>query len=311
MKLPRQRFYFMFFLLAMVSVSANAQLKYPFAGRANTGFIVNHTDLSSNDYLGEKPNLFVSGGLSYYLRIMDAWLCGDVMYGNVDGNNDTVFFTNSFYGGSLSLKFDIIKWFADTRFQLNPRVGLGLMIYNSKLYNTSTRNVIQESPAPQGKAFSPNPNIEFGAELAYILDETVSVEIGYTRKVMFGNDYFDAFLQDAPFETVDLFSAGLSFKFGKGSSAKRANSKKVRNTDDVVEMTNEEYSNMVFRIDSLESKLSRGNPEEKEKYIIENKKLAEEVRSLNRTIDSLQADVFEFDFTGVNDTALFDLDEGA
>ncbi|HBF21379.1 MAG TPA: hypothetical protein DDW81_14860, partial [Cryomorphaceae bacterium] len=264
-----------------LSLGVRAQKEYSFSGQAHTGFMINQTDLSKNDFPTEKPNLFVSGGLSYYIELMDAWVCGDVSFGNMDGNNDTAYFKNIFYSGALTIKFDMIKWFADTRLKLSPKVGIGLMLYTSQLYAIADDRLIQQSPPASGKAFSPNPNFEFGADLSYPITDRVDIEIGYARKTMFGNDYFDAFLYDTPIESVDLVSAGMVFKFGKGK-ASRHNSKKIRNREDVVEMTTEEYRAFVGRIDSLESKLAKSKLEAEEKLKLKNQSLREQIASLNR-----------------------------
>ncbi len=301
------------FVLAIGSVSGQEMKNLLFDGHASTGFIINQTDLESSNYPGERPNLFVSGGLSYYLKPLDAWISGDVMFGNVDGNNDTAFFNTILYNASAHIKFDMLKWFWNTPLTLSPKVGLGIIFYNSQLVSIETGRILQQSPNPETKTMSPNPNVLAGFEIAYPLTDKVSIQVGFDRRTMFGNDYFDSFLFDSPFESIDVYSAGLSFEFGRG---KKKKTKRFANTnradrDDIVEMTNAEYSALVMQIDSLQTELARAEDEQNNRYKEKNEELRTEIASLNRVIDSLQADSFRFDIGGFSDTTMLDLDEDA
>lgn len=255
----------------------NAQEKL--SGHINTGLLVPFNDFSDNSFQGVKPNGMVGIGLGYDLP-EGFRLRGDLNLGTLNGDNDVNFYETTLYEGHLFAEYDLLPLIQPkSKFKVYVNAGTGLVLYYSKLFDVNTRERITESPIASKSSFSINPMLSAGFNLGYTLTENLTVNLGYTHRLVLFNDFMDSFESGSSNDSYGGLNVGMTFTF-----------KKVKDRTKV-EIDKKKYNKMISSIDSLDNVAQNGSPEKIAKLEMESQEKDLRIRSLESAIDSLNTRV--------------------
>ena len=196
------------FVLA-ISVSGFAQNNL--SANVFTGLFFPFNDFTATDYQGYKPNLGVGAGMGY--NFGNAFrLRGDLLYGTMNGNNDSWYYQTTIFEPQLSGELNFLGLFNnDGGLKLNLRAGTGFSIYQANLYDRTTGNRLTESPPRSSKALSPNAFVSYGVNFGIPLSHKLDISIGYQNRYIFDNDWIDAFAGGEATDQYGFASIGFVY----------------------------------------------------------------------------------------------------
>lgn len=194
----------------LITVGLKAQEKL--SANLEFGLGIPFVELNSNNYVGYKPNLAISAGIGYQFDKASR-LRGDLLAGQLNGNNTVYYFQAQSYEGSLSYEYNLLHLFGavGSDFKLNGRIGVGAGIMNSHLYDITTRTRIREVPnVSTGNSFSLQTFILAGANAGIPITDKIDLNIGYAHRLLWFQPWVDAYDPNS-FDTYGYFTAGFTF----------------------------------------------------------------------------------------------------
>lgn len=258
-----------------LSFQVNAQEKL--SGHLNLGYLVPFTDLSNSDYSGYDPNLAVSAGLGYMVY-ENLRLRGDLLIGNMNGDNGIAFYQTTLIEPKLALEYNLATLLSDNpKYRFNVLGGAGIALIQARSFDFNTRALIAESPIPQETFMSPNGFISGGLNFGYAVTPKLEVNLGYEHRLIFDQEYIDATKSGDFSDVYGGISLGLVFYFGE--------SKKPG----TVEIEQNKYRKMQQRMDSLEIVASEGNQIKVARLEMKSKEQELELARMKARVDSLRA----------------------
>lgn len=177
-----------------------------------SGWLFPYMDLTEADYLGVKPNLALGAGMGYEL-----WkplrLRGDLVYGNMNGNNQRNYFETHIMETSLGFDLNLIGLFAPDfdAVKLNLYGGGGMNFYTARLYDINTGQKVTESPPRRDKALSPNAFAAYGASLGIRLSPKLDLTLGMTNRYVLDADWMDGFASGDATDHYGMATAGFVY----------------------------------------------------------------------------------------------------
>lgn len=255
------------------------------SGSIYTGLLVPQTDFDERNYTGAKPNLAVGAGLGFNVE-ESIRVRGDLLFGQLSGNNDQVFHETVIIEPSLGLEVNLLGLFTDfDGIKLKAMGGTGISFYYARLYSMEGKRLLVQSPVRTEKGMSPNAFVSFGGQLGVMLTPKLELNLGYNQRHLFNTPYLDAVEAGESTDHYGLASVGMSFYL------------KSDRTPNTVEVKEEVHARAVRRSDSLS--LMQRRYEEKSEALAEQEMLAQEqklkIHSLVAERDSLKAYKAEVD----------------
>lgn len=178
-----------------------------------TGIGLPFTDLSNTDYLGYRANLMLGAGLGYELKPYSR-LRGDLLAGQLNGNDDLSFWQAKVFDGSISYEYNLMGLFnPESDVKLNLRGGLGAGLLNSKRFSRENRQLIVEvplPPQPSGRdAYSLYTFFLLGANVGIPITNKLDLNLGYAHRGLIAAPWLDAFDENSN-DQFGVVTAGLS-----------------------------------------------------------------------------------------------------
>lgn len=263
------------FSATLLSLHLSAQSKL--SGSLYTGVLVPFNDFTESNYDGAQFNLGLGAALGYNIND-DFKLRGNLMMGNLNGNNNIAFYRTRLIETSLEASYNVIPLLnKGSKVKLEPRLGAGLLFYSSTLFDINTRNRITESPIPTEKAYSPNGFFTAGLELGLPVATNLDFTLGYNQRYVLPNDYVDGFKSGDFNDHYGMVTVGLTFYL------------KSTRKPGTVEIEKKKYDDMRSRIDSLEDYAPTVDNSKVAELEMTNKEQELEIETLKTTVDSLRA----------------------
>lgn len=264
--------------LAFLLVGLLASAQQNFSASVYTGLLIPYTDFEQRDYIGAKPNLAVGAGLGYNIE-ESIRLRGDLLFGQMNGNNDKFYHETVILEPSLGLDVNLLGLFTDfDGIRLKVMGGAGMCYYYARLYSLEGKNLLQESPVRSKRSMSPNAFVSFGGQLGIMLTQKLELNIGYNHRHLFDTPYLDGLKSGNSTDYYGMASVGMNFYL------------KSDRTPNTIEVKEEEHARAIRRSDSLgvlEKKYQETNEELAEKEMqIEEQKI--KIHSLSAERDSLK-----------------------
>ncbi len=259
----------------VLSFQITAQEKL--SGHLNLGYLIPFTDLPNADYSGYDPNLAVSAGLGYMVY-ENLRLRGDLLIGNMNGDNGIAFYQTLLIEPKLALEYNIAALFSDNqKVRFNVLGGAGVALSQARSFDINTRGLIAESPIPQETFMSPNGFISGGLNFGYAVTPKLEVNVGYEHRLVFGQEYLDATKSGDFGDLYGGVNLGLVFYFGESR------------TPNTVEVDQAKYRKMQQRIDSLQIVANEGNQMQVARLEMKAKERELEMARMQAKMDSLRA----------------------
>ncbi|MEQ9262390.1 MAG: SPOR domain-containing protein [Owenweeksia sp.] len=275
--------HFILTLFIILTVSYGYKAQESLSGHLNTGLIIPFTDFTESSFRGTKPNVLISAGLGYQFNVPNLRLRGDITAATIDGDDNVFFHETTFYEGLLSLQYNIVPLFSDSKFKLYLTGGAGGVFYYSKLYDIKTRSLVAESPNPAEQSLSFNPVLAGGIEMGYPISDNLEINLGFTERAVLFNDYIDAYKSGDFNDLYGSLTAGLTFYL------------KDKKDKSKVELDRSKYNQLISTIDSLEGASNNGNPEDIAKLEMEKREKDLRIQMLENELDSMRAKVVKLD----------------
>lgn len=176
-----------------------------------TGLFFPFNDFTATDYEGYKPNLGVGAGMGY--NFGNAFrLRGDLLYGSINGNNESWYYQTNIFEPSLSGELNFLGLFNDDGgLKVNLQGGTGLNLYQANLYDRTTGQRLTESPDRSNKPFSSNAFVSYGVNIGIPLTDKLELNIGYLNRYVFDNDWMDAFAGGSATDHYGFASIGFVY----------------------------------------------------------------------------------------------------
>lgn len=244
-------------LLLSIAFTVSGFAQENLSANVFTGLFFPFYDLPASDYEGYKPNLGVGAGIGY--NFGDAFrLRGDLLYGSMNGNNDSWYYQSTVFEPSLSGELDVIGLFSEEGgIKLNLLGGAGFSIYQANLYDRASGMRLTESPNRNQKALSPNAFVSYGANIAIPLTEKLDLNFGYANRYVFDNDWMDAFAGGEASDQYGFASIGFVYYLKSDRipgtvEVEEEKFKKLNADSDSAMVLRENYLNEKERVDQLE-----------------------------------------------------------
>lgn len=261
--------------LLMVCAIFSAQAQEKLSGHLYTGWLVPQNDFTNADYEGNKPNLAVGVGMGYQIAPLLA-LRGDILAGQMDGNNSGYYYETNLYEAKLGLDFNVIKLFNKNyeRIKLNAHVAPGLAFYSARMYDENTRQKLVESPIPGEKSLSPNFILAYGGSVGIALSPKLDLNIGYANRFVDEVEWMDANQSGDHSDYYGMIQAGFTYYLKTDPSK--------------VEVDKKAYADLNKKVANLEQD-AKENQENGERIAVlemENQEKAQRIEELEAELDS-------------------------
>lgn len=197
-------------LLLFLTLSGLCKAQNKLSADVFTGLLFHQTAYTANDYTGHRPNLSLGAGLGYNL-LPEVRLRGQLVYGMMNGNNDSRYFETNFIEPSLGLDINLLQLLSGySGVKLNLYGGTGMSFYHARLYNSATGQKITESPVRRNKSMSPNALMAYGGSVEVPLSHKLSINLRYVQRYLFETNYLDV-TATSESDHYGSLTAGLSF----------------------------------------------------------------------------------------------------
>jgi hypothetical protein len=167
-------------------------------------------DITTKQEPGNRTNLAFSAGVSYYMG--DAWrFTAQWTQGNFAGGNGATFFESSYIEPSAIAAYDLMT-FIDKKssWLLELEAGLGWTAFYSTAYDQGASSVLARVPS-EG-TYSNTASGIFGGKLGYRIHDKIDLRLGYSQRLMWGNDWFDGANSGEGNDQYGVITVGVAFR---------------------------------------------------------------------------------------------------
>jgi len=269
---------FCFALLISFFFTLNLQAQEKLSANIGLGLGVPFTDLTENNYQGNRANLAVTAGLGYqlgnYFRLR-----GDALAGQLNGNNDVLYYQATIYEGSLALEFNIMRMFSkETNFKLNIVGGMGYGFLSSSSYDIETRERVIEIPIRGAADYSYQAFFLGGMNVGIPFTPNFDLNLGYGHRQVLAQPWIDATQSGTETDVYGMITMGFTFKLGKPKEEGK------------IEVDERRFANLRMRVDSLERTAAESSDATEQIATLEksNQEKEMEIEILKIEIDSLK-----------------------
>lgn len=264
-------------LIALLAFAGAGKSQEKWSANVALGLGMPQTNLADNTYLGYKPNFAVTAGIGYQMGSFFR-LRGDVLAGQLNGNDALQYYQTTIYEANLGLEFNLARVFdRKTNFKLNLYGGLGYGAMNSNLFDRQTRRRVQEIPVNNDRVFSLQSYALGGLNVGIPISPNLDLNLGYAHRFLFGQPWLDG-TDSTSSDTYGMVTLGFTFQLPK------------RKDPSKIEVDAARFEHLNRRVDSLNSEVE-AYAEMKESVArleMSNQEKEMQVAALRNELDSLK-----------------------